>query len=145
MTAEFTITRVFDAPRDLVWRAWTDPDEAPHWWHPRGVSTPRESVDFDFQVGGRYRYTMVNDATGELYPTGGQYLEISEPERLSFTWAGPDDAVEDSPVVTVTLAELGDKTEMTFHLRGIAGSPGDGNVYDGWSSAFEILTESLAA
>lgn len=145
MTAEFTITRTFDAPRELLWQAWTDPDEAPIWWHPRGVSTPRESVDFDFRVGGRYRYTMVNDATGEQYPTGGQYLEIDEPRRLSFTWATPDAAAEDSPVVTVTLAELGDKTEMTFHLRGIPGAPGDGGVYDGWSSAFELLLERLAA
>ncbi|WP_024796120.1 SRPBCC family protein [Tomitella biformata] len=144
MTAEFTITRTFDAPREILWQAWTDPDEAPLWWHPRGVSTPRESVHFDFHVGGRYRYTMVNDATGEEYPTGGQYLEIDEPSRLSFTWGLPDDPVEDSPVVTVTLVALGDKTEMTFHLRGIGGTPGDGNVYDGWDSAFDLLLERLA-
>jgi uncharacterized protein YndB with AHSA1/START domain len=51
---QFIITRVFDAPRDVIWRAWTDPDEAAHWWHPRGVRTPRDSVRVDLRVGGSY-------------------------------------------------------------------------------------------
>ena len=55
----FTITRIFDAPRAEIWRAWTDPDEAAAWWHPRGLETPRESVELDVRPGGRYRYTMV--------------------------------------------------------------------------------------
>lgn len=101
-------------------------------------------MDFDFRVGGRYRHTMVNDATGDEYPTGGQYLEIDEPGRLSFTWGTPDDPVEGAPVVTVTLVERGDKTEMTFHLWGVAGRPGDGDVYDGWDSAFDLLLERLS-
>ncbi len=55
----FTITRIFDAPRAEIWRAWTDPDEAATWWHPRGVETPRDSVEIDARPGGTYRYTMI--------------------------------------------------------------------------------------
>ncbi|MBT2517362.1 SRPBCC domain-containing protein [Streptomyces sp. ISL-90] len=141
---QFTITRVFDAPRETIWRAWTDPDEAATWWHPRGVTTPRESVEIDVRPGGRYRYTMIAP-DGTEYPTAGVYREVVEPERLVFTWGSPGDADDAAPLITVTLADLGDRTEMTFHLDGIAGGPGDENVYDGWASAFDVLDERLGA
>ena len=85
---QFTITRVFDAPRELVWQAWTDPDEAAIWWHPRGIETPRESVQIDARVGGQYSYTMIAP-DGTEYPTTGDYREITPPERLVFTWGSP--------------------------------------------------------
>ncbi|AJE82339.1 MULTISPECIES: SRPBCC domain-containing protein [Streptomyces] len=140
----FSITRVLDAPRPLVWQAWTDPEELAHWFHPRGMTSPREDIHVDLRVGGRYGYVMVADGTGERVPTGGVYLEIEEPERLVFTWAAPEDPVEDSPVITVVLAEIGGKTELTFRLQGIAGHPGDGFVYDGWIEALDQLTGALA-
>lgn len=139
---QFTITRVFDAPRETVWRAWTDPDEAARWWHPRGIIVPRESVEIEVRPGGRYRYTMIAP-DGTEYPTAGVYREVVEPERLVFTWGSPDDADDAAPLITVTLADLGSRTEMTFHLDGIAGVPGDENVYDGWASAFDVLDELL--
>ena len=143
---EFTITRVLDAPRETVWRAWTDPDEAPYWFHPRDITTPRESVDFDVRPGGAYRYTMVA-ADGAEYPTVGTYREVVPFDRLVFTWGSPGDADEVMPVVTVELAEhgAGNQTHMTFHLDGIAGKPGDDNVYDGWAEAFDLLSERLAS
>ncbi|MFE4499183.1 SRPBCC domain-containing protein [Rhodococcus sp. NPDC056743] len=104
-TAEFTIIRIFDAPREQLWRAWTDPDEAARWWHPRGVSSPREHVDIDPRVGGTYSYLMINDDDGAEYPTGGTYLEVEKPERLVFTWGSPEDSVESAPRITVTLVE----------------------------------------
>jgi uncharacterized protein YndB with AHSA1/START domain len=146
-TKQFTITRVFDAPRERVWRAWTDPDEAPYWLHPRDIRTPRESVDFDVRPGGRYRYTMIA-ADGAEYPTGGTYREVTPHERLVFTWGNPgEDDDEGVPVITVELAQhgdAGDQTRMTFHLQGIAGAPGDQNVYDGWSEALDLFGERLA-
>ena len=143
--AEFTLTRLLDAPRELVWRAWTDPAELALWHHPRGVAIPAESVFADLREGGSYRYTLVNISTGQEFPTGGIYLEISEPERLVFTWANPADPVEGAPVVTITLDARGSKTELTFHLRGIPGFPGDDNVHDGWSEALESLGNYLSA
>jgi uncharacterized protein YndB with AHSA1/START domain len=137
--AEFTLTRLLDAPPELVWRAWTDPAELARWHHPRGVAIPSESISADVRQGGRYRYTLVVIATGEEYPTGGVYLEVDEPERLVFTWAKPSDPVEDAPVVTLDLRRRGAQTELTFHLRGLSGFAGDDNVYDGWSEALDML------
>jgi uncharacterized protein YndB with AHSA1/START domain len=143
---QFTITRVLDAPRAQVWRIWTDPDEAPYWLRPRSLTTPRDRVDFDVRPGGAYRYTMVAP-DGTEYPTGGTYREVVPPERLVFTWGGPDDADEVMPVVTVELAEQGasgEQTLMTFRLDGLEGQPGDNSFYDGWAEALDLLGERLA-
>ena len=142
----FTIIRVFDAPRDLVWRLWTDPDEAPHWLHPRGIVTPRDSVEFDVRPGGRYRYTMVAP-DGATSPTVGTSREVEPPERIVFTWGSPGDPDDEMPLITVDLADHGDgggQTRMTFHLQGIAGEPGDQNVYDGWSEALDLVADRLS-
>ena len=96
--AEFTITRILDAPRSLVWRAWTEEEELAHWLHPFGVST--DSISFDVRVGGHLAYTMTDE-----------------------------------------------QTELVLHLRGIAGEPGDGFVYDGWDEAltnFALHVEGLS-
>lgn len=139
----FTLVRDFDATPEEIWSAWTAPDEVAQWWHPRGLSTPRDSVAIDARVGGRYAYTMVDDVTGAAYPTGGVYLELQPFERLVFTWGEPDADPADAPVVTVTLAPNGDRTRMTFDLRGADGRPGDGFFYDGWDSALDVLVEHL--
>jgi uncharacterized protein YndB with AHSA1/START domain len=144
LTKGFTLVREFSATPQELWNAWTDPDEAAQWWHPRGVTTPRESVDIDATVGGTYRYTMVNDATGDEYPTGGIYHELVENERLVFTWGNPDDDDASRPVITLTFEPLGELTRMTFDLRGWDGSRGDGSVYDGWDSALDSFTDHLA-
>jgi uncharacterized protein YndB with AHSA1/START domain len=142
---QFTITRVFDAPRDLVWQAWTTEADAAEWWHPRGIEIKPGSVSVDARVGGRYAYTMVNPADGQEYPTAGVYREVTPPERLVYTWGSPGDPDDEAPVITVELRELPeDRTEMRFHLAGIDGAPGDDNVYDGWDSAFDMLAEQLA-
>ncbi|VXB97983.1 SRPBCC family protein [Pseudoclavibacter sp. 8L] len=141
---EFTLHRSVGAPRDRVWRAWTDPDELTLWHHPVGVSTPRDSIAVDVREGGTYRYTMVNDENGEEYPTAGTYLLVSEPDRLVFTWGSPDDDPAESPVVAVDFTASGDETELALHVRGIAGEPGDDNVYDGWTQALENLARHVA-
>lgn len=123
--------------------AWTEPDRLARWHHPEGVSNPRESVEVDLREGGRYSYTMVDDTTGEQYPTAGVYRTVEPPHRLVFTWASPDDAPEDSPVVDVTFTEADGGTELTLVVRGIAGQPGDENVYDGWNQALDSLERHL--
>ncbi len=142
-SATFTITRTLHAPRDVVWRAWTDEDELARWLYDFG-RTPRESISFDVREGGSYRYTLISD-NGEEYPTGGVFLEVVPPERLVFTWGNPDDSIDTAPVVTITLTERDGRTELVFSLRGIAGHPGDGNVYDGWDQALDSLASAVVA
>nr|WP_318281066.1 SRPBCC domain-containing protein [Paenibacillus bovis] len=137
---EFMITRTVHARRERVWHTWTEEKELATWL----PSTPLETISFDVREGGRYRYTMVNNETGEEFPTGGEFLEVVPFERLVFTWGYPDAPVEDSPVVTLTLIENGDRTEMNFHLSGFAGHPGDQYVYDGWSDTLDNLVEKFA-
>lgn len=137
---KFTITRTLDARRELVWRAWTEEKELAGWL----PSTPLETISFDVREGGQYRYTMINAETGEEFPTGGVFLDVVPFDRLVFTWGNPEDPIEASPVVTLTFVVDGDRTEMTFHLRGVAGHPGDGYVYDGWSAALDDLATHVA-
>ena len=141
-TPEFSITRTFDAPRELVWRAWTEEAELAQWLRPFGVST--DSIAFDVRVGGHYTYTMTNDETGENFPTGGVYLEISPIDRLVFTWGEPGAPVETAPVITLTFTEQENRTELLFHLRGYSGEPGDNFVYDGWDEALTNFGRHLA-
>jgi uncharacterized protein YndB with AHSA1/START domain len=141
---EFTIRRELDAPRELVFRAWTDPEHATRWFGPRGCSTPRESIAMDVRPGGHWRATMVLDQTGQEFPTGGFYLEVREPERLVFTWREPGGDSE--AVITVELADLGGgRTAMTFHQAGFTSEESRRGVHDGWSSAFDRLTEHVTA
>src|SRR2546423_4784375 len=87
---EFTITRVFDAPRDLVWKAWTDPEHVARWFGPRGFSTPLSTVTMDVRPGGTFEFTMVSDDDGNEIPSGGTFLEVVEPERLVWRGRGLD-------------------------------------------------------
>jgi uncharacterized protein YndB with AHSA1/START domain len=140
----FTIVRTFDAPRAEVWRAWTDPTVAAAWWHPAGMRTPPESVTIDLRAGGSFSYTMIGP-DGDEHPTTGSYLEVREPDHLAFTWGMPGDDPAEIPVITVDLSDTVDgRTEMTFHVEGVAGRPGDENFYDGWTEAFDVL-DGLAA
>jgi uncharacterized protein YndB with AHSA1/START domain len=132
MTREIEITRLFDAPRERVWRAWTEPDELVAWWGKRGWTAQRDSLTMDLRPGGRFRVVSVSDEDGREQVTEGIYAEIAEPERLSFGDA------------TVTLTDLGDgRTRMDFRTR----LPDD--VCDaaagGLASAFERLADQLQA
>ena len=133
---EFTITRVFDAPRELVWKAWTDPEQVARWYGPRGFSTPRSTITMDVRRGGTFALTMVDDNDGTEYPSGGTFLEVEEPERLVWRDRNID------LLVTITLADLGGRTEMTCH---VVGRTGGAEAYDGWSTMFDDLAEFLAS
>jgi uncharacterized protein YndB with AHSA1/START domain len=132
---EFTITRVYDAPRELLWKAWTDPDHVARWFGPRGITTPRSTITMDVRPGGSFELTMVSDDDGTEYPSGGTFLEVVEPERL--VWQDRDIGL----TVTITFTDLGDQTEMTCH---VVGETGGEEAYDGWSTMFDKLGELLA-
>jgi uncharacterized protein YndB with AHSA1/START domain len=131
---EFTITRVYEAPRELVWRAWTDPEQVARWFGPRGFTTPRPTVTMDVRPGGTFEFTMVSDDDGTAIPSGGTFLEVEEPARL--VWRDRDVDL----TVTITLTDVGGRTEMTCH---VVGKTGGARAYDGWSTMFEKLADVL--
>jgi uncharacterized protein YndB with AHSA1/START domain len=135
---EITITRVFDAPRELVWKAWTEPGQIARWWGKRGWSTPPESVTLDVRPGGAFRLTSVNDEDGSEMPLDAVYREVVEPERLVFGHRG------EAAVSTVTFTDLGDgRTEMTFRTTMLASDELRARAEAGLRSAFDRLAEQL--
>jgi uncharacterized protein YndB with AHSA1/START domain len=110
---EITITRVLDAPRELVWKAWTEPERLASWWGPPGWSTEVETVTMEVRPGGTFRLTSVSDE-GEEMPVAGVYREVIEPERLVLEEPAEQSWHEGS-VSVVTLTDLGDgRTELVM-------------------------------
>ena len=116
---EVTITRVFDAPRTLVFKAWTDAKMLAQWWGPKGFTNPR--CEIDARVGGAIRVDM-RAPDGAIYPMDGEFREIVPPERLVFTNNALDEAGNHiiEGLTTVTFTEVAGKTKMTLHTRGAA-------------------------
>ena len=144
-TREFTITRVFEAPRRVVFRAWTDPRQIAKWFGPVGVTTPLSNVSMDVRPGGVWQLRMIDDADGAEYPVTFTCREVVEPERLVLSTRVPTrpGAVTGEALLTVTFAELGDRTEMTFHVSGLAVSEENAGLESGWSSSFDRLAAHL--
>jgi uncharacterized protein YndB with AHSA1/START domain len=110
---EIEISRVYDAPRELVWRAWTEPEELVQWWGPPGWSTPLETVTMDVRPGGDFRLVSVS-ADGTQMPVVGVYREVAEPERLVLDEPAEGSWHEGSESV-VTFTDLGgNRTEVVI-------------------------------
>ncbi|WP_410605127.1 SRPBCC family protein [Amycolatopsis sp. lyj-90] len=139
--ADLTITRLLDAPRELAFRVWTDPDHLACWWGPAGFTA--ESCTVNLTEGGRWRI-CVSDGETELWASG-VYHEIVPPERLvfSFAWEEPAGARGHDTLVTVLLAERGGKTEMTFHQAIFETVVERDEHVDGWQSCFGRLIAYL--
>jgi uncharacterized protein YndB with AHSA1/START domain len=116
---EVAITRIFNAPLAVVFRAWTDPVQLAQWWGPKGFTNP--VCEFDARVGGAIRIHM-RAPDGAVYPMNGEVREIVPPKRLVFTNNALDadgNAIIEG-LTTVTFAEEGGKTKLTLHTRGSA-------------------------
>ena len=141
---QITITRVYDAPRELVWKAWTEPERIAQWWGKRGWSTPVSSVTLDVRPGGAFRLNSISDADGSELPLDAVYREVVEPERLSFG-PPPHGGGDERAGATVTFTDLGDgRTEMTFQSTIHASDALRARAEGGLASAFERLAEHLA-
>jgi uncharacterized protein YndB with AHSA1/START domain len=113
---DLVITRVFDAPRELVFKVWTDPRHMAQWWGPNGFTNP--VCELDVRVGGAIRIHM-RAPYGVVYPMTGVFEEITEPERLVFVSSALDEKGNSMFDVrsTVTFAEQRGKTQLTLQLR----------------------------
>src|ERR1700733_4432631 len=108
---ELTVTRVFDAPRALVFKMWTQPKHLMQWWGPRGYTTP--ACEMDVRPDGALRLCMRSSSDGHDLWVTGVFREVVEPERLVFTATNDIDHVE--TVISVTFADQAGKTLLTMH------------------------------
>jgi uncharacterized protein YndB with AHSA1/START domain len=144
---EFVMTRVFDAPRELVFKAWTDPKHLAQWWGPRGFTNP--VCEWDARPGGKI-YDVMRAPNGTDYPMGGEFREIVPPEKVVIMCGALDDKGKllFEFLHTVTFTEEKGKTKMTLHSRVLKTTP-DANKYiggfeAGMGSSLEKLQELLA-
>jgi uncharacterized protein YndB with AHSA1/START domain len=140
---EYTTTRVLDAPRELVWKAWTEPEQLAQWWGPKGMSTPIETIELDLRPGGAFRLTMVSDASGAEFPTEMEFREVVEPDRLVFGWESQRGI--GAGEVTVTFRDLGGRTEMTTHFVGYQTDEIERASRALWQTQLDKLRAHLAA
>src|SRR5882757_7578214 len=134
---QVVITRVFDAPRDLVFRAWTEPDHVAKWFGPQGFDIPRDSVVIDLRVGGRFELRMFNSQMGFDTRLVYEILELVEPELLVLRHEPkPEMGIPDATVTRVELHDENGKTRMVLTDGPYVES---GHAATGWSQAFEKL------
>jgi uncharacterized protein YndB with AHSA1/START domain len=139
------IERELDAPRELVWRVWTDPDEVTKWWGPEHFTTPREKIEFDLRPGGVCRLTMVGP-DGQEYPSDGHFGIVEPPARLSFGETSSDHPMIESGETTVELVDVGeDRTKVVITSRMICAEELVGLSQSGWNSQLDKLEALLAA
>ncbi len=144
---ELVLTSVFDVPRELVFKAWTDPKRVAQWWGPHGFTNP--VCELDARPGGAIRIHM-RGPDGTVYPMTGVYQEVVEPERIVFTSAALDEKGHPmfEVLTTVTFAEQGGKTKQILRARVIRrtaqAAPYLAGMEAGWTQSLERLAESLA-
>lgn len=138
---EFTLNRVLQAPRALVFRAFIEPERMKLWWAPRGFHIL--SCALDLREGGAWRMRIRSDETGAIQTEVGTYREISEPERLVFThsWVRGNGTVTPTTVVTVTFAEHDGSTKVAFTQSDFHSPEFCRSHEEGWSQSLEKLTD----
>ena len=155
---DLIITRIFDAPRERVWKAWTDPEQVMQWWGPKIFVSP--SCKIDFRVGGKYLFCMQSDGGPEIWQKGlwstGVYKEIVPMERIVQTDSFADEygdvvpashyGIEDVPdelEVTLTFKDVdGGKTMMTLKHSGLPSAMKE-DCITGWNESFDKLEKIL--
>ncbi len=153
-----TITRIFDAPQESVWKAWTEPERVMRWWGPKIFTSP--SCKIDFRVGGKYLFCMRSDSGPEAWQKGiwstGVYKEIIPIEKIVYTDSFADEEGHVVPpahygmnnfpaemAVTLTFEKVdGDKTKMTLQQVSLPSEMME-ECQVGWNESFDKLNESL--
>jgi uncharacterized protein YndB with AHSA1/START domain len=136
---EVLITRIFDAPREHVFKAWTDPDEVTAWYGPEHLETPRDRIHIDLRVGGRYELTMVQPGGDREFSLGYEIIELVEPELLVLrSDPMPEVGMHEPTVVRVEFHDHGAKTRMTLS-DGPLPPAGRDHAAAGWNAAFDKL------
>jgi uncharacterized protein YndB with AHSA1/START domain len=141
---ELIISRVFNAPRKLVYKAWTDPEHLPQWWGPKGFTITVQEIDV--RPDGVWRYIM-HGPDGVDYDNKIVYIEVVSPERIVYSHGGSEE--DEQFQVTATFAEQGDKTELTMRMLFKSAAElekviKDYGAIEGAKSTLDRLEEQLA-
>lgn len=138
---ELTYVRVYDAPRDLVFRCMTTPEHLTHFWGPAGASTPIDKIVVERHVGGRFETIMVDDSSGAEYPMRGVFVEFDEPTKLAWTEAD----VEGGMTTSITFNDLGDgRTETIAYQTNVPEQFRSPEAQSGMQSSFDKFAAYLA-
>jgi uncharacterized protein YndB with AHSA1/START domain len=134
--------RVINAPRPLMFNALTEPDELAKWWGPSGFIAP--SVEVDLRVGGSYRIAM-QPPDRDLFHLSGEFREVDPPARLAYTfrWEDPDPDDRET-LVTLSLRDLGESTELVFTQRAFATDARHALHEQGWTDGLDRLEELMS-
>jgi len=154
---ELVIQRIFDAPRELVWKAWMEPEMVKRWWGPKGFTAPAAQIDF--RVGGKVLFAMQSPDfnNGEPIWSTGVFREIVPFERMVLTDSFADEngnivpathygMTEDFPLETlvrVTFEDVSGTPKMTLRHEGMPRDMAEG-ASQGWNESLDKLAESLA-
>ncbi|MBL7863977.1 MAG: SRPBCC domain-containing protein [Cyclobacteriaceae bacterium] len=147
------ITRIFDAPIDLVWKAWTEPKHFMEWWGPKNFSSP--ACRMDFRIGGKYHFCM-RSPEGQDFWTTGVYREIVPLKKIVWTDCFADEkgnvvpasvygmaGLPDEMVVTITFEDLGGKTKFMLVHEGLPEGQMKEMTSSGWNESFDKLATSV--
>jgi|SRR5581483_3066833 len=140
---KLTIKRTFDAPLEVVWQAWTNPEQFAKWWSPDGFTVP--VCELDVKAGGVFHVEM-EGPDGTLYPTIGQFREVSEPKQLSFTNTPMDNNGKKlfEVLQTVRFSANGDKTEIEVVSEVLSATPQAAPYLAGMESGLNQALGKLA-
>jgi uncharacterized protein YndB with AHSA1/START domain len=148
------ITRVFDAPADLVWKVWTDPEHIMKWWGPKGYTAPAAKVDL--RIGGGYHYCM-RSAEGQVFWSKGTYLEIIPGKKIVATDSFADEhgnlvpsaqmgmpGLPDEFIITVTFEEKDGKTIFTLIHENMPEGMMSDMTAAGWNQSFDKMVDVIS-
>ncbi|HUY28966.1 MAG TPA: SRPBCC domain-containing protein [Candidatus Binataceae bacterium] len=141
---ELVITRIFDAPRKVVYQAWADPEQMVKWLGPKGFTG--KIIKMDARPGGAYRFYMRDPEGGDHWQQG-VFREIVEGERIvqTYAWADADgNPTRPETLLTVTFEDHGAKTKLTLHQAVFESVTARDMHRGGWTSALDRLEEVLA-
>ncbi len=156
-TKELEITRILNAPRHIVWKAWTDPELVAKWWGPKGVTNP--TCEWDPRPGGKIYIIMLagkelGPAEGMQWPMNGKFTEVVPQHRLAYTSGALDDVDRGSDTfiehtVTIEFEEMEEKTRMHIHIKvtKAEGPKAPGALQGmtmGWNQQMDKLAEELS-
>jgi uncharacterized protein YndB with AHSA1/START domain len=146
---DLVITHIFDAPRALVWKAWTDPKQVAQWWGPHGFTNPL--CEWDARPGGAILVHMrgpKGSAFDMVLPMKGMFHEVSTPERLVFTSSALEDAAGNPQLETlntITFEEYNGKTKLTLQAVVVKSTPAAAGALAGMEQGWTQSLERLAA